>query len=414
MTKRVAILVGGGDVPGLNICLKSLVYRLIDDGFDLIGVRKGWEGLIRYNPLDPTTFGENFLELSKPLVRPIDRSPGSFLHASRINPLETPRNIIPEHLREEDAQTQDMTSHIQEVIALQGFHALVTIGDDDMLEYAAYLSNRGVPIVAIPKTIHNNINGTEYTIGYTTGLARGVAFIHDLRALAASREQVMVVETYGVKSGLSSLMLSFLAGVDRAIIPEVPFDPERLAKLATQDKQQTPGNYAVVTVTNGSSIQPDMLEMHASYLSPQGKRSASSRGKIVEQAGNVPGHIHTAGSLDGSNLASCGIVTAELLQKITGEEVFLQSLVYLLRTGPPDGQDLFGATNFAILAAQLVKENQFGRMTSSQPATPYSLTHVDLNVVTEGPYQVDVDLMYAVEEYKPKLDVIWAAKRAMV
>jgi 6-phosphofructokinase 1 len=157
MSKRVAILTGGGDVPGLNVCLKSLVYRVIDEGFEPIGVRKGWEGLIQYDYHDPTTYGDNFIELSKSRVRPIDRAPGSFLHSSRINPKKASKKFIPETLWQPDVDTQDMTDHIIEVVERLEYKALIVIGDDDMLKYAAHLSQKGVPIIAIPKTIHNNI-----------------------------------------------------------------------------------------------------------------------------------------------------------------------------------------------------------------------------------------------------------------
>ena len=386
MSKRVAVLVGGGDVPGLNNCLKSLVYRLIDLGFEPTGVRKGWEGIINYNPHDPTTYGDNFTELTKAMVRSIDRMHGSFLHSSRINPKELSREHIPKFLQEQGAETQDLTPHIHDIIQRLEFKALVVLGDDDMLVYAAHLSQLGVPIVAIPKTIHNNIKGTDYTIGFSTGLARGVTFIHELRALAGSRELVIVVETFGVGSGLSSLMISFLAGVDRAVIPEVPYNPEKLAALVMQDKRDTPGNYAVVTLTDGSVIVPDKLTEYLPYLLPDNEQV-----------------IGTSKGLAGS-----GPVAAYLLGKLTGEEVFLQSLTYLLRTGPPDGQDLLGATNFAILASRLVKEEKFGTMTAYQQR--YNLTHVDLGVVTEGISRVDIDLMYDVDYYKPKVDLIWAAQ----
>jgi 6-phosphofructokinase 1 len=253
MSKRVAILTGGGDVPGLNLCLKSLVYRVIDQGFEPIGVRKGWEGLINYNYHDPTTYGEYFIELTKNMVRPIDRTPGSFLHSSRVNPLEPALKLVPKFLRDSDAKTRDLTGHIIDVIQRLELMALITIGDDDMLRYAAHLSRQGVPIIAIPKTVHNNINGTDYTIGFSTGLARGVAFVHELRALAGSREQILVIETFGVNSGLSSLMTAFLAGVDRAVIPEVPYNPERLARLVMRDKRLNPSNYAVVADRAGQS-----------------------------------------------------------------------------------------------------------------------------------------------------------------
>lgn len=409
MSKRVAILVGGGDVPGLNMCLKSLVYRTIDEGFEPIGVRKGWEGFINYNYHDPTTYGEHFIELTKPVVRPIDRTPGSFLHASRVNPLNAPRRIVPEFLREANSETQDLTDHIKDVVQRLGFHALIVLGDDDMLRYAAHLSRAGVPIIAIPKTVHNNIFGTDYTIGFSTGLARGVAFIHELRALAGSREQVVVVETFGVQSGLSSLMTAFLAGADRAIIPEVPYDPERLAYLTMRDKSVTPGNYAVVTVSDGSRLVPEKLMQYTPHLSPR-SQSEALRLMTEEKAREAGVSDYDLNEVlePGSSLAGSGMVAAELLQHLIGEEVFLQPLTYLLRTGSPDGQDLIGATNFAILATRLLKEGKFGRMTVYQHR--YNLTDIDLQIVTQGINKVDVEEMYDADNYRPKVNLIWAAQ----
>lgn len=407
MSKRIAIIVGGGDVPGLNMCLKSLVYRTIDVGLEPIGVRKGWEGLIHYNPHDPTTYGDHFIELTKNMVRPIDRTPGSFLHASRINPLEVPAKHVPEFLRQKETKSQDLSAHIIDVVNRLGFKCLVVLGDDDMLKQAAYLSRQGVPIIAIPKTVHNNIYGTDYTIGFSTGLARGVSFIHELRALAGSREQMIVVETFGVNSGLSSLMMAFLAGVDRAIIPEVPYDPEKLAVLAMRDKAATPGNYAVITVSDGSVIVPDKVLEFTPHLSP---RSKSLVLKQITEAQANNGDFTLEEVLEtGSSLTGSGMVAAELLQKLTGEEVFMQSLTYLLRTGSPDGQDLIGATNFAILTARLLKEEKFGRMVAYHQR--YNLTDVDLQMVTQDARQVDINLMYDADNYRPKVDLIWAAQK---
>jgi 6-phosphofructokinase 1 len=386
MSKRVAILVGGGDVPGLNICLKGLVYRLIDEGFEPIGARKGWDGFINYNHHDPTTYGDNFTELTKAMVRPIDRLHGSFLHSSRINLHEVLPKHVPVFLRQPEAESYDLSDHVLDVFQRLKFHAMIVLGDDDMLLSAARLSQRGLPIVAIPKTIHNNIKGTDYTIGFSTGLARGVSFINELRALAGSREQVLVVETFGVGSGLSSLMISFLAGVDRAIIPEVPYDPEKLAFLTMNDKRTNPGNYAVITITDGSAIIPDKMSEYLPYLLPDNQQI-----------------IGTEKGLSGS-----GLVAANLMRKLLDEEVFLQSLTYLLRTGPPDGQDMLGAMNFAILATRLVRDGKFGTMTAYQQR--YNLTHVDLQTVTQGINRVDVDLLYDAENYRPKVDLIWAVQ----
>ncbi|MEM7344448.1 MAG: 6-phosphofructokinase [Chloroflexota bacterium] len=395
MSKKVAILTGGGEVPGLNICLKRLVTQIIDDGFEPYGVRKGWEGLINYNPEHPASFENYFVELTDTLVRPIDRSAGSFLHSSRIDPQQVSSLVVPQFLREEAQDTYDLTDHIKHVIKQLDFSALIVIGDDDMLSHAAHLSEQGIPIIAIPKTVHNNIYGTEYTIGFTTALARSVAFIHELSALAASREQIVVIETFGVDSGISSLMTAFLAGVDRAIIPEVPYDPGKLAHLLLRDKRDNPNNYAVMTISNGATMETDKVERYLPHLSPQSQATCL----FPEDT-----HYQTESVGDANSLISSGMVVAELLQHLLRQEVFLQPLTYLLRTGLPDGQDLIGATNFALLAARLLKEGDFGRMTAYQGAQ--DLTDIDLSLMKNHIKTVDVEKMYNIETYQPKVDLI--------
>ena len=394
MTKRVAILTGGGDVPGLNMCLKSLVYRVIDLGFEPIGVRKGWEGLIHYNPQDPSTYSDYFIELTKNLVRPIDRTPGSFLHSSRLDPRAFPAQLAPEFLRTIGSGTQDLTGHIMQVVQRLGYRALIVIGDDDTLHYAASLSEQGVPVIAIPKTIHNNVPGTDYTLGFSTGMSRGVAFIHELRALAGSREQIIVVETFAAKSGYSTLLMAFLAGADRVVIPESPYDPERLGHLVLQDKRQTPANYAVVIVSDGSRIKEDQVSKYEQVLSQGGGTDLLALASAQDSAER--------------NLVGSGMVVARLLGHVTGEEIFLQPLTYLLRTGSPDGQDLLGAANFALTAARLIQEDRFGRMAAFVQNKMW--TDVDLNVAAEGVKIVDVDEWYDQENYKPQLSLIWSVE----
>jgi 6-phosphofructokinase len=401
MSERVAILTGG-EVPGMNLCIKSLVYRLIDLGFEPIGVRKGWEGLINYNPRDRSTYGANFIALTKNLVQPIDRNPGSFLHSSHLNPKHTPREQVPEFLRGED-----LTEHVIDVVHQLGFRALIVIGYVDMLIYAAHLKQQGVPIIAIPKTIQNNVYGTDYTLGFSTGLARGVAFIHELRALAGSREQIVVVETFGGSSGLYSLLVAFMAGVDRTIIPEVAYDPERLAHLTMRDKRENPNNYAIVAVSDGSQIQPDKIAQYTPHLSLR-SRSQVLQAMTAEKAEALQEEFDLTEVVEtGTSMAGSGMVAAELLQYLTGQEVFLQPLTYLLRTGEPDGQDLLGATNFAMLAARLVKEGKFGRMTAFRQQDTW--TDVDLDVVTQGVKSVDLEAWYDADNYQPKVSLIWSA-----
>jgi 6-phosphofructokinase 1 len=364
-------------------------------GYEPIGVRKGWEGLIYYNPDDPSAYSDHFIELTKHMVRSIDRTPGSFLHSSRLDPRHVPNQQVPEFLSQPAAQTQDLNEHILDVIQRLGYQALIVIGDDDMLHFAAYLSQQGAPIIGIPKTIHNNIHGTDYSLGFSTGLARGVAFIHELRALAGSREQIVVVETFAAKSGYSTLLMAWLAGADRVIIPEATYDPEKLAYMILQDKMQTPANYAVLVVCDGSQPEADKFEKYATLLST----GAGSGGLVSLWA--------REGAATGQNLLGSGMVAAELVGHITGEEVFLQPLTYMLRTGPPDGQDLLGASNFAISAARLLSEGRFGRMAAFVKDKMW--TDVDLNLAQSGVKTVDVTQWYDPDNYKPKISLIWSA-----
>jgi 6-phosphofructokinase 1 len=334
--------------------------------------------------------------LSKNLVRPIDRSPGSFLHSSYADPRALLGQLVPDFLRQGKAETQDVTAHIQEVVQGLDYKALVVIGDDDMLQYAALLSQQGVPVVAIPKTIHNNIYGSDYTLGFSTGLARGVAFIHELRALAGSREQIVVVETFAAKSGYSTLLMGLLSGSDRVVIPEVPYDPERLAQLLLEDKRQTPANYAVALVTDGAGVQPDKMAQYARMIADE---ASATRLTPAFLNGEVAEHSQLVGS---------GMVAAVLLSHLTHEDVLHQELTYLLRTGAPDGQDLLGAVNFAFTAAQLVHQGVFGRMAAF--AQNRMWTHVDLNLAVKGVKQVDIDAWYDPEQYQPKLNLIWSSE----
>lgn len=403
-TKRVGILTGGGDVPGLNMCLKSLVYRLIDLGYEPIGVRKGWDGLIQYHPTDPSTYSDHFIELTKNMLRPIDRTPGSFLHSSRVDPRCIPTKQVPEFLRDKSQETQDLTDHLKHVIERLGYVGLIVIGDDDTLYYAAHLSQQGVPIIAIPKTIHNNIHGTDYTLGFSTGMSRGVAFIHELRALAGSREQTVVVETFSAQSGYSTLLMALLAGVDRVIVPEVEYDPDLLAYVLTLDKRQTPANYAVLLACDGAIPTKEKAEKYASLLSLDSYR------QLAQEAGRprrTPRAALTS-VLSGERLVGSGMIAAQLLAHITGEEVFLQPLTYLLRTGSPDGQDLLGAANFALTAARLLDERKFGRMTAFVQNKMW--TDVDLSVAMEGAKQLNLEAWYDQEDYKPRLELIWSAE----
>ncbi len=224
---RIGILTGGGDVPGLNACIKALVNRSIDAGHEPIGIRRGWRGLLFYNQDDAASRDQCIKPLDKLTVRTIDRTGGTFLHTSRTNPSRVRHKDIPDFLRtgdelDDESETLDLTSHVLKALEQLQIDMLIPIGGEDTLGYAARIHREGFPIISIPKTMDNDVFGTDYCIGFSTAVTRSVDFIHQLRSTTASHERIGVVELFGRHSGETSLISAYLSGADRAIIAEVP------------------------------------------------------------------------------------------------------------------------------------------------------------------------------------------------
>ena len=341
MAKTIGILTGGGDVPGLNPCIKAVVYRAIDEGYQVLGIRRGWGGLLYFNPMEPESFSKHFIPLDKQAVRTIDRTGGTILHTSRTNPSRVKLKDEPEFLRdpqqakaqEADPRPRDFTPHILKNLEDLGIEILVPIGGDDTLSYGERLHREGVEVIAIPKTMDNDVYGTDYCIGFSTAVSRSVQFIHQLRTSSGSHERIAFVELFGRNSGETSLISSYLAGADRALISEVPFDAERLAKLVMQDKRANPSNYAMVTISEGAQM---------------------IGGKIVE-SGEADAYGHR-------KLGGIGLIVGEALKKLTGEDIVYQQLAYLMRSGAPDAVDLMVSVNYAYMAMDLILEGVSGRM----------------------------------------------------
>ncbi|HLG15252.1 MAG TPA: 6-phosphofructokinase [Blastocatellia bacterium] len=379
MSKTVGILTGGGDVPGLNPCIKAVVYRAIDEGFNVVGIRRGWGGLLEFNRDDPESFDKNFMPLDKRAVRTIDRSGGTVLHTSRTNPGSVPQKNVPEFLKDpehpgaeqSDTRPRDFTPHVLKNLEHLGIDALVPIGGDDTLSYAERLHREGVSVVAIPKTMDNDVFGTDYCIGFSTAVTRSVFFLHQLRTNAGSHERIAVVELFGRNSGETSLVSSYLAGVDRALISEVPFDPEKLARLVMEDKRANPSNYAMVTISEGSTM---------------------IGGKTIEYG--------EADAFGHRKLGGIGQMTGEALKKLTGEDIIYQQLAYLMRSGVPDALDLMVSVNFAHMAMDLIKEDFSGRMCALRDG---SYTHIPIGSITTGLKRVDVGELYDEKQYRPKV-----------
>ena len=369
----IGILTGGGDVPGLNPCIREVVYRGIEENLKVIGIRRGWAGLLEFNPDDPDSREQNIIELDKAKVRTIDRSGGTYLHTSRTNPGKVKYENVPEFLKGQakEDELNDFTAHVLNNLEHLGIDVLIPIGGDDTLSYGERLHEEGFPAVAIPKTMDNDVHGTDYCIGFSTAVTRSVNFIHSLRTSTGSHERIAVIELFGRYCGETSLIAAYLASVDRAIISEVPFDPEKLARLIMEDKQSNPSNYAMLTISEGARMVS---------------------GEIL-QFGDADAYGHR-------KLGGIGMQTGEVLKKMTGQNIIYQQLSYLMRSGAPDSLDLMVAVNYANMAIDLVLKRVSGRMVSLSQGI---YTDVPMSTITAGQKRVDVRELYDTEQYRPKV-----------
>lgn len=373
---KIGILTGGGDVPGLNPCIKAVVNRAIEEGYEVLGIRRGWAGLLNYNRDDEKSANKWLIPLNKHVVRTVDRTGGTFLHTSRTNPGKVKGVDIPEFLREPDWHPQaddlrDFTPHVLKNLEHLKIDVLIPIGGDDTLSYGHRLHTEGFPIVAIPKTMDNDVYGTDYCIGFSTAVTRSVNFIHNLRTNIGSHERIGIIELFGRNSGETSLISAYLADVDRAIISEVPFDPERLAALLMEDKRHNPSNYAIMTISEGASM---------------------IGGKIIEY-GQADAYGH-------KKLGGIGAITGDALKRITGENTIYQQVAYLMRSGAPDSIDLMVGFNFANMAMDLIQGKTYDRMVALRDG---KYTDVPASILSEGVKRVDVDELYDVDAYRPKV-----------
>lgn len=374
---RIGILTGGGDVPGLNPCIKSVVNGAEEHGWEVLGIRRGWGGLLCYNPDAGETARREWVEpLDRRSVRTIDRYGGTHLHTSRTNPQRVAGGDMPGFLKDRfpfgDGQEKvDCTSHVLNVIDHLGLDAIVSIGGDDTLSYAVRLHKEGVKVVAIPKTMDNDVYGTDYCIGFSTAVTRSVDLINALRTPTGSHERIAVVELFGRNSGETSLIAAYLADVDRALISEVPFDVERLAGMLEQDRRRNPSNYAIVTVSEGASMLG---------------------GQVLEY-GQEDAYGHR-------KLGGIGMVVGEALKELTGIDIVNQQLAYLMRAGAPDSLDRMVATSFGRLAIGLLHDSHFGRMVALQSGV---YTTVPIETSGLGTKRVDVAELYDAENYRPKV-----------
>jgi ATP-dependent phosphofructokinase / diphosphate-dependent phosphofructokinase len=373
MARRIGILTGGGDVPGLNMAIKVFVGRMEEAGYEILGLKRGWAALLNVLPSPRADNSAWLVPLTRANTRTIDRSGGTVLHTSRINPAIMKPEEVPEHLRGREAGRDaggrlDLTGAALEVLEFLRLEALVAIGGDGTLSFACRLHDEGVPVIGVPKTMDNDVFGTEYCIGFSTAVTRSVNFIHDLRTAAGSHERFLIVELFGRYCGETCLLSSYLAGTDRALIAEVPFEPGLAVELLAADKRSNPSNYAVVAISEGAypvggqPVDADVM----------GKRELGGIGRLLRQE----------------------------LQRTTGNRVIYQRLGYLMRSGPPDALDRLVASNFASLAADLALAGETGRLVAILEGR-YSTRPIA--TVRAGNKQVDVERFYDCVNYRPKI-----------
>ncbi|MBD3160991.1 MAG: ATP-dependent 6-phosphofructokinase [Candidatus Eisenbacteria bacterium] len=359
--RRIGILTGGGDVPGLNSAIRAFTLRAVDDGREVIGIRRGWGGLLEIDPADPT--GEAVLPLSRENVRTVDRHGGTFLHTSRTNPAKT--------AAPDGSGTVDRTDHVLRVLEALRIDALVAIGGDDTLSYAVRLDREGVPVLAIPKTMDNDVPGTDYCIGFSTAITRSVDFLIDLRTPAGSHERIAVIELFGRYCGETALFTGYLGSADRTVISEVPCDIEQLAGLLVEDQDRNPSHYSVLVLSEGATIVG-------------GER-------VIGGEPDAYGH---------RKLGGIGDVFGAEIKRITGRATLVQRLAYLMRSGPPDSADRLVATNFGNLAYDRLAGGNRGEMVALQKGC---YTVVPVATATSGKRKVDVGRYYDTERYRPRL-----------
>ncbi|MBC8330839.1 MAG: 6-phosphofructokinase [Anaerolineae bacterium] len=376
--RRVGILTGGGDVPGLNVAIKAVVKRAQEHEHDveIIGLRRGWGSVVNINPDDPATIAELTEPLDERRVRTIDRTGGTFLHTSRTNPSNMKPEDIPDFVAAEDRVEKndgriDITRYVLKVLDFLNLDALIPIGGDDTLSYAARMHQEGFQVVAIPKTMDNDVFGTDYCIGFSTAVTRSVENITAVRTVCGSHERVGVVELFGRNSGETSLFAAYLGDVDRAVISEVPFDLDVLIDFLKSDRKRNPSHYAIMTISEGAF--------------PIG-------GEIV-QSGEADAYGH-------QKLGGIGQMVAEEIKNRAGMHTVYQQLAYLMRSGSPDSLDRMVAVSFGNLAFDQVVLGHTGRMVALQQG---NYTTVPLPMVISAKKTVDVTALYDAKNYKPKI-----------
>ena len=374
----IGILTGGGDVPGLNPAIRAITIRALREGYRVVGIRRGWAGLVDYLPDPKADNSDNIQVLSESIVNRAGRTGGTFLHTSRTRPSHLPQGRVPEHLTGYDQPVNDITKDVLRNLNHIGVDVLIPIGGDDTLSYGKRLHDEGVHVVAIPKTMDNDVFGTDYCIGFSTCVTRTIELTHRLRTSAGSHERFLVIEVFGRYAGFTALLPTMAGAADRCVIPEHAVNVEQLTELLTGDRNRNPSRYAVLLVSEGAR-----LTSHAG-MSFEGEET------------DMFGHRKLGGIGDKVSAA-----LTEYSKKFNNGrriDVVNQRLGYLVRSGDPDALDSIVPMAFGNLALDLILKKQFGRLVSIHRGFYDS---VPIANVTAEKKVVDVQKYYHTERLRP-------------
>ncbi|MBI4670107.1 MAG: ATP-dependent 6-phosphofructokinase [Chloroflexi bacterium] len=374
----IAILTGGGDVPGLNPAIRAVTIRALREGYQVIGIRRGWAGAVGLLRDEHADNSDNYTILTEEIVNRAGRTGGTFLHSSRTNPSAVSKGSVPEHLRDKyTADKNDLTEEVLKNLSFLGVDYLIPIGGDDTLSYAVRLSTMGVKTVAIPKTMDNDVPGTDYCIGFSTCVSRTIELVNRLRTSAGSHERYLVIEVFGRYAGFTAILPTMAGAANRCVIPEYQFNMETLAELLSQDRQKNPSKYSVVLVSEGATYREG--------------------GMIFQDtATDAFGHAKLGGIGD--------FVSAEL-QSLSPRfnngktvNVINQRLGYLVRGGDPDAIDSIVPMAYGNLALDLIQSGMHGRLVVLKNGR---YDNVPIEVVTSTKKKVDIEKFYNTERLRP-------------
>jgi len=374
----IGILTGGGDVPGLNPAIRAVTIRALREGYQVIGIRRGWGGLVDIIPDKNLDNSNNYMVLTEEIVRRTGRTGGTFLHTSRMRPSSVKRDDLPDHLKEKyKDEKNDITPEILKNLDFLGIDYLIPIGGDDTLGYAVRLFQEGVKVVAIPKTMDNDVPGTDYCIGFSTCVTRTISLANSLRTIAGSHERLLVLEVFGRYAGFTAMLPTMAGAADRCVIPEFKFNIEKLTDLLVFDRNNNPSQYAIVLVSEGASFEG---------------------GEMIQQDTTTDAYGH-------AKLGGIGDLVSYELKNLSARfnkgktiEVVNQKLGYMVRGGDPDATDSIVPMAFGNLALDLLVKGIHGRLIVLKNGR---YDNVPLDVVTSTKKVVDVKKFYNTERYRP-------------